>query len=454
MLGINKEIAGIAQEQPTQDRLRGLKRIIPASTIKSILKKTRQTAYCSRLPKWFMVWFVIGIGFYNSNSHRQIFRWLRSFKKNSTPGRSTFTEARLRLGIAPFRLLYDKVVRLLAACDTAHAYHRDMRLMGIDGFVLDLADTKDLTRIFGKPKGGRTQGAFPQARVLALCETGTHVLWRFLIKPIRRGENAMAHYLLRFLTKDMLLLWDRNFLTYRNVATVVKQQAHLLARIKKPTVFQPIRRFDDGSFLAKIYRSTWYRNNDKGGILVRIIEYTFDDPHRSGAKERHRLLTTLLDPDLDPAKDLIVLYHERWEEELAIDELKTHERERPVLRSQTPAGVVQEIYGLLLAHYVVRKLMFEAAKKEKVAPRSLSFMNTLTILRCRLPEVPKSAQGQALWYQNLLAEIGEEKLEKRRDRVNPRVIRRKMSKWTKKQAKDKNKPQPTKEFRQSIVILC
>jgi len=453
MLGIQKEIAGIAQEQPTQDRLRGLKRIIPAGTIKSILKKTHQTAYCRRLPKWFMVWFVIALGLFNSNSYRQIFRWLQSFRKHNTPGRSTFTEARSHIGIAPFRLLYDKVVRLLATCHTAHAYYRDMRLMAMDGFVLDLADTDDLTRIFGKPKGGRTRGAFPQARVLALCETGTHVLWRFLIKPICRGESRMAQYLMRFLTKGMLLMWDRNFLSYRNVATVVKQQAHLLARLKSPPVFKPIQRFRDGSYLSKIYRSSWHRRHDKGGILVRIIEYTFDDPHRPGTQERHRLLTTLLNPKLDPAKQLIVLYHERWEEELTIDELKTHERERPVLRSQTPAGVVQEIYGLLLAHYVVRKLMFEAAKQEGVAPRSLSFVNTLRILRCRLPEVPKSPQGQALWYQNLLDEIAEEKLEKRRDRVNPRVVKRKMSKWPKKQPKDKTKPQPTKSFRRSIVIL-
>lgn len=368
MLGIHQEVAAIAQEQPTQDRLRGLKRIIPASTIRSILKRVGQTAYCSRLAKWFMVWFVIGLGLFSSSSYRQIFRWLRPFQPGGTPGRPTFTEARQRLGIAPFRLLYEAVVCLLAGPKTAQAFYRDMRLMAVDGFVVDLPDTAELTRLFGKPKGGRTAGAFPQARILALCETGTHVLWRFLIKPICRGESAMAQYLLRFLTKGMLLLCDRNFLSYRNVTTVMKQQAQLLVRVKKSLVFRPIHRFRDGSCLAKLYRASWYRDHDQGGILVRIIEYRFNDPHRPGANERHRLLTTLLDPRLDPAKTLIVLYHERWEEELAIDELKTHERERPVLRSKTPAGVVQEIYGLALAHYVVRKLIFEAAEGVGVAP--------------------------------------------------------------------------------------
>jgi hypothetical protein len=453
MLGINKEVVAISQEQPTQDRLRGLKRIIPSRTIKSILKRTNQTTFCRRLPKWFMVWFVIGLGLFATRSYQQVFCWLRPYEKRKVPGRPTFSEGRLRLGVAPFRLLYEAVVHLLAGTNTAYAYYRNMRLMGLDGFVLDLPDKPILARIFGKPQSGRTPGAFPQARILALCETGTHVLWRFLIKPICRGEITMAQHLLRYLTKDMLLLWDRNFLSYQNVATVRKQRAHLLARIKKNVISQPIRRFSDGSYLAKLYRASWYRYRDRGGIEVRVIEYTFDDPNRTGVTQRHRLLTTLLDPEVDPAKDLIVLYHERWEEELAIDELKTHLRQRPVLRSQTPAGVVQEVYGLLLGHYVVRKLMFEAAREVDVAPRNLSFTNTLTVLRCRLPEVPKGWTGQKQWYRDLLAEVGEQKLEKRRDRVNPRVVRRKMSKWDKKQPKHYDFPQPCKDFRQSIVLL-
>ena len=147
------------------------------------------------------------------------------------------------------------------------------------------------------------------------------------------------------------------------------------------------------------------------------------------------------------------MYHERWEEELAIDELKTHQRERPVLRSETPAGVVQEIYGLLLGHYVVRKLMCEAAALADCGPRELSFVNTLKILRCRLPECPRTTRGLARWYSDLLSEVAEERLEPRRNRINPRVIKRKMSNWAKKREKHRHFPQPTKNFRRSIVML-
>jgi len=148
-----------------------------------------------------------------------------------------------------------------------------------------------------------------------------------------------------------------------------------------------------------------------------------------------------------------VLYHERWEEELTIDESKTHQRERPVLRSETPAGVVQEIQGLLLAHYVVRVLMSEAARQNQLPPRRLSFTGALKVLRCRLPECPKSRAGLRRWYDDLLAEIAEEVLPERRDRVNPRVIKRKMSNWRKKRPEHRHYPQPTKKFRQSVVML-
>jgi DDE family transposase len=356
--------------------------------------------------------------------------------------------------VAPLRLLSDRVIRLQGTPQMANAFYRGMRLMSLDSFVVDVADTEANARVFDRPGSGRAPGAFPQARVLSLCETGTHVLWRSLIKPHRRSEVVMAHALLRHLEPNMLMLWDRGFLSYATVAQVRQRRAHLLARIKKNLVFVPLRRLHDGSYLAKLYASPRHRQRDEGGMVVRIIDYTFDDPGRPGSGQKHRLLTTLLDAHRHPAERLIVLYHERWEEELTIDELKTHQRQRPVLRSETPAGVVQEIYGLLLGHFVVRKLMVEAARQADVSPRQLSFVATLKILRCRLPECPKTAQPLRRWYENLLAEVAEEILEPRRDRINPRVIKRKMSNWQKKRPQHRQYPQPTKKFRQSLVIQC
>jgi len=452
VIDIGTEVDALAS-WPTRERTRALKRIIPRARIEEVLARTgRSRAHCPRLPGWFMVWFVIALGLFCRDCYRQVFRWLQPFRPNANPPRSTFCEARQRLGVAPIRHLAEDTIRLRGRPETPGAFHRGMRTMALDGFVVDLPDTPANERAFGRPGSGRAPAAFPQARVLALCETGSHVLWRSLIKPCHRGEVTMAHHLLRSLQRDMLLLWDRNFLSYQAVAEVRQRRAHLLARIKSNLIFTPIRVLEDGSYLAKLYRSAADRRQDREGILVRIIEYTFDDPGRPGSGERHRLLTTLLDGAPDPAETLIVLYHERWEEEVTLDELKTHQRERPALRSQTPGGVVQELYGLLLGHYVVRVLMQEAAASRGLDPQRMSFTGALKILRCRLPECPASRRGRGRWYHNLVAEIAEEVLPQRRDRVNPRVIKRKMSNWRKKRHEHRHYPQPTKGFAESIVM--
>jgi hypothetical protein len=437
------------------ERMKALKRIVPASAIRSVLRRTRRGLRpCRRLPRWFVVWFVIAMGWFSQDNYCQVFRWLqRRDPRKRAPGRSTLCEARHSVGAAPLKLLAEEVIQLQAQPETPQCFYAGMRLMAIDSFVLDLPDTPANERAFGRPGGGRAPGAFPQARVLSLCEVGTHILWRSLIKPRARGEVPMAAFLLRFLEENMLLLWDRGVLSYALVRQLLTRKAHLLGRLKSHMVFRPVERLRDGSYLAYLYRSSWERSQDRNGILVRIIEYTLNDPQRPGAGEKHRLMTTLINARRHPAKRLIVLYHERWEEELAFDELKTHQRERPVLRSGTPAGVVQEIYGLLLSHFVVRKLMCDAAALSSVAPRQLSFVNTLKILRCRLPECPRSPSGLQNWYENLLDEIAEQRLPPRRNRINPRVIKRKMSRWLKKRAKDRNYPQPLKTFRASIEML-
>lgn len=438
----------------TAERVRALKRIVSHASIAKVLRQAGQnSAHCRRLPRWFVIWFVIGMTLFGRDSYRQVFRSLHRYRRNGTPGRSTLCEARKSVGPAPLGRLANEVIELQGTPETPHVFYEGMRLMALDSFIVDVADTPANERAFGRPGGGRAPGAFPQARVLSLCEAGTHVLWRSLIKPHRRGEVPMAHYLARFLEENMLLLWDRNFLSGQLVRQVRQRGTHLLARVKTGLIFRPIRRLKDGSFRAKLYPSAHHRERDEEGMIVRIIEYTFDDPGRPGSGEKHRLLTTLLDASQHPAKRLIVLYHERWEEEIAIDELKTHQRERPVLRSQTPAGVVQEIYGLLLGHFVIRKLMCDAAELAGCAPRELSFVNTLKILRCRLPEAPRNPIGLKQWHHDLLEEVSKEHLEPRRDRINPRVIKRKMSYWPKKRPKHRDFLQPTKAFRKSIVMM-
>ncbi len=453
MVSIDTDVARVSS-WPRGERIAALKRIVPRARVNAALATCGKAAgYCARLPDWFMVWFVVSLGLFCRDCYRQVYRWLQPYRPGGIPGRSSLCEARKRIGIAPLRAVAKAVVRLLGTPETPGAFYRGLRLMAIDGFVLNVPDTPANERAFGRPGSGRAPGAFPQARVLALCETGTHVLWRWAIKSIRIGEITMARRLVHHLTDGMLLLWDRNFFSYDLIKQVRDSGAHLLARVKKGLVFQPIRTLSDGSYLAKAYPSPRHRRQDRDGLVVRIIDYTFHDPGRPGHGTPHRLMTTLLDEKLHPAKTLIVLYHERWEEEVTFDELKTHQRERPVLRSQRPVGVLQEIYGLLVGHYVIRVLMHEAAVRKGIAPRRISFTGTLKILRCRLPECPKSPRGQRAWHQALIGEIAEVVLPERRNRINPRVIKVKMSRWEKKKPKHRHYPQPEKEFRDAIVLI-
>jgi hypothetical protein len=450
MFGPGSEAVALSRAQ----RLNALYRIIPRDKVKRILDKTgRHNAFCSRLPNVFMVYFVLTMGLFSRDSYRQLFRWLKAWRCGSVPGRSALCEARHRVGMIPFVKLAKEVVNLLAVPETIGAFYRGMRLMALDGYVMDIPDMPANDKVFGRPAGSRAPGAFPQARVVALCEVGTHVMWKWLIKPLHVAEQKMADYLLGFLEPGMLLLWDCNFLSYARVATVIGKGTQLLIKVRKGLVFKPVRNLSDGSYLAKFYRNSTDRKHDRNGILVRVMDYKLNDPRRTGHDKPHRLISTLLDEKLDPAKTLIELYHARWEQELAIDELKTHQIERPVLRSQTPAGVVQELYALLLDHYVVRVLMFEAAREAKVSPLSISFTGAIKILRCRIPQCPRRRVAQRRWWRNVVHEVAEEILPPRRNRINPRVIKRKMSKWEKKKACHRPYPQPTKQFVETIEII-
>ena len=165
MISVDKEVVQLAS-WPTPERIRALKRIIPRAKVEEVLRRyPRLQTCCRRLPAWFMVWFIVGLGLFCRDSYRQIFRWLQPFRPGGIPGRSTLCEARKRMGLRPIRVLTRKVVQLLGRPETPGTFYRGMRLMSIDGFVADVADTPGNERTFGRPGSGRAPGAFPQPRV-------------------------------------------------------------------------------------------------------------------------------------------------------------------------------------------------------------------------------------------------------------------------------------------------
>ncbi len=209
----------------------------------------------------------------------------------------------------------------------------------------------------------------------------------------------------------------------------------------------------DGTYLAYIHPSDPKRRGTQR-LLVRVVDYTLDDPTRPGHGQPHRLITTLLDPVAYLALDLIVLYHERWEVELTLDELKVHQRLLPrPLRSLKPVGVIQELYALLLAHFVVRFIMHEAGLAFRLDPDRLSFVESLRLIRAAIPEFQwvDPTFHDRLW-RRLLRDIVRHILPLRRNRTQPRVVKRKMSNFKLKHPEHRALPQPTQSFSDVVVV--
>lgn len=189
-------------------------------------------------------------------------------------------------------------------------------------------------------------------------------------------------------------------------------------------------------------------------ILVRVITYTITDPTLPGYGEEHRVITTLLNPRLAPAHAMAVAYHERWEVEVVIDEIDTHQRlVGRTLRSLTPVGVIQEVYGVLLAHYAVRVLMHEAALTVDVDPDRLSFVHALEVVRDAVPEFQMVAtEQQPTLYDRLLQDIAAKQLPARRPRSNARVVKRKMSNFKLKRAEHYRPPKPRGTLAEAVQV--
>jgi Insertion element 4 transposase N-terminal/Transposase DDE domain len=364
--------------------------------------------------------------------------------------------ARARLGARPLVTLFKTVCRPLATRATPGAFLGRWRLMALDGTKWDVPDTPANARAFGRPASGRGVSAWPQVQVVALTECGTHAVcdagaWRH-----DASEHAAARRLLRSVGPGMLLTWDRGLHSFDLVTATRARGAHLLGRVSASVQPEVVRTLGDGTQLVRLRPAQSRRRRAGAQALVRLLTYTLDDPARPGHGEVHRLVTSLLNPRAAPARALVETYHRRWEEELTFDELETHQRPPRPLRSRTPVGVLQEVYGLLLAHYVVRAVMAAAASTATPAPlppTRLSFLTALRLIRRAVPELQRTAPlDHPRLYRQLLADLVRCPLPPRRNRSYPRVVKQKMSNFRVKAPHHRPWPQPTRAFRDAIVL--
>jgi hypothetical protein len=335
-------------------------------------------------------------------SYREVLRclleglqWLQKpGERIRVAGKSGISQARTRLGYEPVKALHDDVVKPIATKKTKGAWYRRWRLASLDGSTMDVADTEDNVREFGRPGASRGKSAYPKLRFVSLVENGTHVLFGTGMSGYHAGETTLAKQVLPKLGPGMLCIADRNFFGFKLWRQAQRTGADLLWRAKKNRNLPCLKRLKDGSYLSKIHPSKDDRRSDKNGVTVRVIEYKLEGIE--DAEPIYRLITTILDPREAPARELAALYHERWEIETALDELKTHLRGgRIVLRSKKPDLVRQEFLGLMMAHFAIRGLMHEAALKGDVDPDKLSYVHAVRVIRRKLPyfvALPPSGQ--------------------------------------------------------------
>jgi hypothetical protein len=375
----------------------------PLAKILAILKATQKSSVRQRdLPAHVVVYYVIALALYMQSSYREVLRcllegiqWLRDPSATiRVAGKSGISQARTRVGWEPFRQLHDEVVKPIAVSATKGAWYGAWRLVSLDGSTLDVADEKVNEDAFGRPGASRGSSAYPQIRFVSLVENGTHVLFGSQMDAYATGEITLSKTVLPCLRKGMLCLADRQFFGYELWKQARATGADLLWRVKKNMRLACEERLPDGSYLSRIYPSERDWRHKTNGIVVRVIDYQLEGVE--GAEPIYRLVTSILDHEKAPAQELAALYHDRWEIETALDELKTHLRgAKIVLRSKTPDLVRQEFYGLLMAHFAIRGLMHEAALKAKEDPDRLSFLHAVRVVRRKLPvfsAIPPSAE--------------------------------------------------------------
>lgn len=413
--------------------------LIPARLCREAIQATTRRSMRQRLlPPWLLLPLLI-VWFFRPEARLSfIARWFHSSSR-SLPSDPSLYRARARLGWRPLRWLRHRLVRFLAEpqqdCD---AFYQGHRLLAIDGTILTVADTQANDRCFGRSRNQHRHSGYPLARVVALAELATHALIRWVTRTYRRSEQNLAMRLLPHVPPGALLLADRGFHCYDWWHLANQRHFELLLRVKKGPKFLAETRCSDGSVLSWVSPRRG-KNKKQRQIRVRVIAYEWTD--EKGKVHTSRLLTSLLDCQLHPARTLVNLYHRRWEQEGIFREIKSQLTSRTTqIRAEEPLRVLQEIEGLLMGHYVLRWVMLQAAREKGIPAVEVSFRGAVRIVQLRLRSMPKKPQARKKWWQEVLKAMGNERVEKRRGRRCPRVRKVTRSHWPVKKPSDQEQP--------------
>lgn len=369
-------------------------RFLPLHVVRETLEAAdKQTKRQRELPNELMAYFPILLSIYRHRSQKEVLRTLADGLHHffglvdfKITGRSGISQARSRVGYEPLSELIDRCASPLAKPGSIGSFYKDLRLVAIDATSLDLEDNDVNEEYFGRPSA-KQGGPRPLARLSGLVEVGTRAFFAIEVGPWKSSsEQSLALEVVKKLKPGMLCLGDRYYAKLPIIKAVVETGAHLIFRRQENWKLEREEVLPDGSFLSTAKGGT--NETREQGVKVRVLEFDAAvEVNGVQTKTAYTLVTTLMDYREYPYMEIAKLYRERWEFETALDEMKTHLMAGQSLRSKTPELVIQEIYGMVLAHYVIRAVMFEAAESQKLDPDCLSFEHTKNVLKRHVPAI-------------------------------------------------------------------
>ncbi|MGH3511776.1 MAG: IS4 family transposase [Candidatus Dormibacteria bacterium] len=381
-----------------------LSSLIHRDIVDDVINRCGKREQRSRLlPAHVVVYYVLALNLFFGDAYEEVMRqlvnglrFLGNWRDNWTvPTPSALSQARTRLGEAPLKVLFERIAVPMARAGTHGAWCAGLRVMALDGLVLDVPDTPVNDEAFGRSGNATTPSPFPQVRLVALAECGTHAVVDAAFGPVTTGEQTLAEALITRFTAGLLVVADRNFYSYQAWQQARSTGAQLLWRVTSNLTLPVLEWLPDGSYRSLVINPKIRGRRREALIaaakagadldpaqasMVRVVEYMIDN--RPGTGELFCLITTIADHQRTPALDLAKAYSERWEIELIFDEIEIHQTgQARVLRSKTPQLVRQEIWSLLLTHYAIRHVMKDAADTVGTDPDDLSFIRSYRAIR-------------------------------------------------------------------------
>ena len=408
----------------------------PAWIQQALTATGKATVRRRKLPAEQAVWLVIGMGLFRDRSIHDVAHHLDLVLPESTAKgpsgsltSSAIVQARQRLGCEPLSELFRSLAEHWAVRAADAQRWRGLAVYGVDGSTLRIADTPENETTFGRPGSSRGGTAYPQLRLVALMALRAHLLAGLALGAYRTGEVTLAETLWDKIPDDSLTILDRGFLSFGLLHRLQTRgrSRHWLIRARAKLKWRVIRRLGANDHLVEITLSKQARRADPQlpqTLQVRAVRY-----QRRGFRAQ-TLLTSLTDHQRYPAAEIAALYHERWEIELAFDEIKTHTLEREeTLRSRTPARVYQEVWGLAIGYNLVRLAMVQAAAEAGVPPIRISYRYALLLIRdfWRLAAITSGPGLLPRRIEHLHRDLASLVLPQRRPRRYPRAVKIKMS---------------------------